>query len=271
MKMRTFRSLFPALAVAMWMAGPSQAAFVLVDDLESYTVGSYNGGSTAFTANGGPWESNVDGGTGLVGISLDGANQYIDFGWNSGQRGVQRTAPTIADGDAATYYWQVRSAGTGNTDLSTGLSYKNADGTFGFGDFEVQISLIDDNAGALNLGARNGVTTETTLVTGLSLNTWYDVWVVVDNASDTYDAYWGTSGDPNSLGTKFADDFVFRNSSAGAQSSDLVTFAALSNNQNPDRSGQVNNIYYNSTAIPEPSTIALIAGAVALLGYRRIF
>ncbi len=247
---------------------PANAAYTLVDDFESYTTGAFNGGSTAFTANGGPWEYNENGGgTGLVGISDDAGNQYVDFGWAFGFRGVQRTSPTIADGDSATYYWQVRSAGGGNTDYSSGLSYLGFDNAFGFGDFEIQIALLG-NSGGLTLAARDGDALGPDTVTGLTVDTWYDIWVVVDNATDTYDAYWGTSGDPEVLGTKFADDYTFRNSAGGAQSADLVTFATLSNNQDPDRSAHADNIYFNTEAVPEPS-VALLGGLGLLALVRR--
>ena len=91
------------------------------------------------------------------------------------------------------------------------------------------------------LGARNGGTFET-LVTGLSAGTWYDIWVVVDNAADTYDVYYGTSGAPNTLGTLIADDFSFRNGSAA---NDLVAVLALSNNQD-DLSAHMDDIQYSA-------------------------
>ncbi len=220
MRVRVPRFLIAATAAVGFSAAPSLAAYIFVDDFESYTVGTYSGGSTAFVANGGPWQANTGGATGLVAIEAEGAggNKYLAHGWNQGARGANRTAPTIAEGDSATYYFQIRTEDP-TPDVSYGLSDMPTGALNLFGDFEVQVALTYSTADGIRLGARNGGTTALNLVTGLSANTWYDIWVVADNASDTFDAYWGISGDPNVLGTKFADDFGFRN---GAAANDLV-------------------------------------------------
>ena len=238
------------------MATPSGSMSSLQDNMESYTVATYNGGSTAFVANGGPWESNV-GGTGLVSIEQDdpggpAENKYMAFGWNSGFRGVNRTVTSIAEGSTGTYYFQIRTedatpdASYGLSDVATGLLND-------FGNFEVQIALV--NNGGPTLGVRNGGTFEQ-LVTGLSADTWYDIWVMVDNASDTFDVYYGTGGDPNDVSSavKIADDFSFRN---GTDSNNLVTFMTLSNGQE-DNNANLDNIYYGDLTISGgPATLAV--------------
>lgn len=248
-----------SLAVIAAIASPATAAFTLVEDFESYTVGTYNGGSTAFVANGGPWQSSNGGATGLVSIENDGDN-YLAWGWNAGVRGANRTAPTIADGDVGAYYFQI-STTDATPDTSYGLSDLATGGLANFGDFEVQVALTYSAADGIRFGARNGGTFQQ-LVTGLSADTWYDVWVSVDNAADTYDVYFGTSGDPSILGSKVADDFGFRN---GAASNDLVTFMTLANNHE-DNNANLDNIYYSNTAIPEPSSVALAGLACVATG-----
>lgn len=249
----------PLLAAVALTTPVTFAAYTLVDDFGSYSTGSYSGGSTAFVGNGGPWESNVPGATGLVSIESDGDN-YLAHGWNAGIRGANRTVPTIADGDIATYYWQVRTE-DGTPDVSYGLSDVATGGLGDFNNFEVQVALTYSAGDGIRLGARNGGTFTTNLVTGLAVNTWYDIWVVVNNAADTYDVYYGTSGDPNALGTKIADDFGFRN---GAASNDIVTFLTLSN-FHEDNNANLDNLYYNS--VPEP-TVGLLGG-LGLLGLLR--
>lgn len=245
----------------------SRAAMVLVDDFESYSVATYSGGSTAFVPNGGPWESNV-GNTGLVSIEEEGAggNQYLAHGWNSTSqfRGANRTVPTIAEGDSATYYFQVRTEDA-TPDVSYGLSDVATGQLNSFGDFEVQVALTYDATEGIRFGARNLNTFETSLVTGLSANTWYDVWVVADNADDTYDVYFGTTGDPDVLGTLVADDFEFRN---GDATNDLVTFLTLSNGHE-DNNANVDNIYFDPVAIPEPGALAALLLGCGLGVVRR--
>jgi hypothetical protein len=259
------KPLGATLASLAMFSSSAMAAYTLVDDFETYTVATYSGGSTAFVANGGPWQSNTGGATGLVGIAQEGTDEYLTHGWNAGARGANRTAPTIANGASATYYWQVRTADA-TPDVSYGLSDVATGALAAFADFEVQVALTFSAVDGIRLGARNGGTFETTLVSGLSANTWYDIWAVVNNATDTYDVYFGTSGDPNALGTLIADDFVFRNSGAGVQSNDLVTFMTLSN-LHGDNQAHLNNIYFNTVAVPEP-TVALLGG-LGFLGLLR--
>ncbi len=266
MRVRVPRFLIAATAAVGFSAAPSLAAYISVDDFESYTVGTYNGGSTAFVGNGGPWQSSNGGGTGLVSIEQEGGgNKYLAFGWNAGARGANRALPSpIVEGDAATYYFQIRTEDA-TPDVSFGLSDLLSGGLTNFGDFEAQVALTYSPADGIRLGARNGGTTVLNLVTGLAVNTWYDIWVVADNANDTYDVYWGTGGDPNVLGTQIADDFGFRN---GAAANSLVTFITLANNHE-DNNANLDNIQFNPNAVPEPSTIALAVAALALLGVRR--
>jgi hypothetical protein len=250
-----------ALALA---AQPACAQYTLVDDFESYTVGTYSAGSTAFVGNGGPWQSSNGGATGLVSIKNDGDN-YLAWGWNAGVRGANRAVTPIVDGGIGTYYFQI-STTDATPDTSYGLSDLTTGARGAFGDFEVQVALTYSAADGIRVGARNGATTALSLVTGLSVNTWYDVWVEVNNAANTYNVYFGQTGDPNILGSLIATDFGFRN---GAAANDLVTFMTLANNHE-DNNANLDNIYYNPMAVPEPTTaVLLLGGVVALVGCRR--
>lgn len=242
-------------------AAVSQAAYILVDDFEGYNTGNSNSGnSNAFVLNGGPWSTSNGGGTSFVNIANNGDN-HLRFGWNGGTRAANRAVPTIADGGVGTYFFQIQSTDT-TPDVSFGLSDLATGARGSFGDFEVQVALVTSGSSA-SIGARNGDTFQT--IQSVSASTWYDIWVVVNNATDTYDVYLGTGGDPNSLGTLIADDFSFRNASGG-NVGDLVTFMTLEND-NLDNSSFVDNIYFNSVAVPEPS--AALLGGFGLLGLFR--
>lgn len=265
--MKLTSALVAMLALLAIAQASVQAAWISEEDFESYTVASYNGGSTAFVANGGPWESNV-GGTGLVAIEEEspGGNKYLAHGWGSGFRGANASVSPTAEGNSASYYFQIRTEDE-TPDVSYGISDMPTGLLNSFGDFEAQVALTYSDTEGIRLGARNGGSFELSLVTGLSANTWYDVWIVADNAADTYDVYFGASGDPNALGALVANDFAFRN---GTDSNDLVTFLTLSN-RHEDNQANVDNLSYNAAAVPEPTTIALVAtlGSMCLLRRSR--
>jgi hypothetical protein len=254
------------LAVATW-ALPANATFVLFDDFQSYTTGNLNAaGSNAF----GVWtvrdgSGALAGGSGLVQLQNDGGNQLLAFGWNAGVRGVFRDSPDIADGDSATYYFQVRSADA-TPDVSYGLSDVAAPTNAGYGDYEVQIALTDDgNAanGLFNLRGRNGAALDT-LATGLLPSTWYDIWLVADNATDTYDVYFGTTGDPNVLGALVGSNLAFRNGTTSA----LTSFMGMPN-LHGDAQAHLDNIFFNSEAVPEPASFSAACIGMLLLGVCR--
>jgi hypothetical protein len=155
----------------------------------------------------------------------------------------------IANGSTSSYYFQISSSET-TPDVSFGLSDLAAPGRGDFNDFEVQIALTSD-ANGLRIGARNGGTAVLDLVTGLSANTWYDIWVIVDNNKDTYDLYFGTGLNPDRIAdaTRIANNYGFRN---GTNANDLVTFMNLAN-CNDSLSARVDNIYYHAGDVAPPS------------------
>jgi hypothetical protein len=259
------------LAVATW-ALPANAAFVSVDDFESYTAGNFNvGGSTAQAV----WKIRDQNGTvansGLVEVRNDGTTQHLGFGWGGGQRGAYRPTTPVVEGDVATYYFRVRSQDQ-TPDVSYGLSDQplptNA-APIGFGDFEVQLALVDTGTTTDNLfklvGRNGGALVD--LATGLAPNTWYDIWTVVNNANDTYNVYFGTSGDPNVLGALVGSGLGFRN---GPAANDLITFMTLTGNAGTaDRQAHLDNIFFNSEAVPEPASLSAACIGMLLLGVCR--
>jgi hypothetical protein len=151
----------------------------------------------------------------------------------------------IAEGSVGTYYFQISTADP-TPDMSVGLSDHPTGPLGNYDDFEVQVTLTYDSARGIRLNVRNGETSGN-LVTNLAANRWYDVWLVVDNAADTYDVYFGQTGDPNILGERVASDFKFRN---GAATNDLITFMSLAN-YHEDNKARLDNVYYNPE-IPSP-------------------
>ncbi len=135
-----------------------------------------------------------------------------------------------------------------------------------FDNFNVQISLAANDS-TYELTAQDGATT-VTLATGLANNVWHDIWLFINNATNTFDVYLGASGDPDVLVTKVnTDPLAFRN----ATTNSLTTFATgnpvdLGGPASSNGSAHINNLYF----IPESSTALLGAlGLLALLRRRR--
>lgn len=254
-----------AAGVFALQSQPVAAQFALVDDFESYAVSTFSPSNPTDSGSGPVWIPTAV--TSFVAIQDDGGNQHLALGWNSGRRGAYRDVPDIAEGASGMYYFQIRSLDT-TPDISFGLSDLTAPTLVNggeFGDFEVQVVLGNGLNGAFDLRARNGGSV-VSLQSGLTANTWYDVWVAVDNSTDTYDVYFGTGGNPNVLGSLVGSDLGFRNGTASA----LTGFLTLFQSNNGDRLGHVDNIYYSPTLVPEPSSFALLGlGAVGLWGMRR--
>ncbi len=249
------------------------AQYALVDDFESYTPGALaTGGSSAWINNGGAWYVNgSSSGTSWVQIQNDGDNYLAISDGFSGIRAADRTVPTIADGSVGTYYFQILETVTTDQNKWGLTQFAAGSGLSNNGYSETAVSLIGDGAGGLSLVAENGAGAQATLAMGLSINTWYDIWMVIDNAADTYDVYLGTSGDANTMGTLVGNDLNFRHGigvAGQAGVGDLVTFWSLDavDAANSQQSGRVDNIYYNPVAVPEPSSMALgLVGGFALL------
>jgi len=252
-----------AVAVGVCGVSQAQAAYSLVDDFESYSTGKLRDDVTGSTVGeGGIWEE-VTNGTGFAEIQNDGSTNHLAVGWNSGFRGAYADVTDIPDGGAATYYLRVRT-GDDTPDASFGLSDLTAP-TGAFGDFEAQVAIVDDGDGGngqFKLIARNGGGFED-LATGLVVDTWYDIWIVADNATDTYDVFFDTNvGNPDALGSLVGNDLAFRNGTTDALAT-LFTLAGSS-----DFSLNVDNVYYNPDAVPEPATLALM-GLGGLVIFRR--
>jgi len=286
------RTLSPVFVVLL-LATPGNGAFTKIDDLESLVPGQPVNGQ-------GDWHSELVNQFEPAGVSLDPAdasNNVLRIGqgnYSGGRLGHRETTNTnsnlvIPNGAVATLFFRTK-YGAQQMDFSVGMTdvaNPISDTIFNsFSQFESQIGFsFTPGADGLDISDAG---TARELTTQISKDTWYNVWMVIDNLSDTTQVYMqgGAFATQTLLTAGAQDKFRFRNSGIGPQSNDLLTFfiATGRNTSNqPPRPTEhvgpafVDDLYIDRSGvnltnpIPEPSTGVLAAvglSALALLSRR---
>ncbi len=239
---RTTRSLLIISAATAWFSWlfttEAAAQFVKIDDFNSYLVGSS-------VDRQGWWisETASNPGADVVIDPLDAGNLALSIGQagpdpvlDEGHREVINTSPLFAipDANSATVYYRMYWEDGADHDLSIGLTEQYSpicDTCFNsYGSYESQLSL-NGNATTQNLRARDAGSFDT--ISGdLSAGNWYDIWHVIDNASDTTRWYiqGGDFATQTLLDAGGQTDFLFRHSGGGLQSDPLRTFQLTTGN-----------------------------------------
>lgn len=244
------------LALSMIVvAAPAWGGFILVDDMEGLDN----------------WTATVDGGSaGIVADPANTSNNVFSIQNSNTQKDSARLViPDIANNTTGTLFFRMRStsvggAGAEKVDWVAGSS-DMADSD-DWGDYEGYIRLAEDiTPGDIDVDVRNGGSFSE--VGPAAPDTWYNVWLVLDNTNDETDVYFNTgTADATSAGTESFTSAGFRNGTANP----LIRLMVV-NNEN-GTTGYIDDVYIdtsgenltNPTAVPEPSTLLL--GALALLG-----
>lgn len=234
---------------------PAVSAPHLIDNFDSYnnasikTIGSHTSGDVT----GGKW-TGVFNGTGAATIEDDstptspGDNVLQAYGVNSFGAADWRGAVTnlaanydtdftFRDNTENTLFFQFKAIpGTGNYDTMFGLtnSTANVDNNNAWQDFAVMPYLSGGGVGAADLRAEVAGGATATAISNIAGNTWYNVWLVVNGSTNTYDIYTSTSSDDGSLAVTGA---VFRN---GLGLADLAAFGIA---QREGGHVQIDNLY----------------------------
>jgi hypothetical protein len=189
-----------------------------IDDLEAYSVGDVV--STA-AAN---WTAHM--GTTAADIVDVNGTRALSFGATGGFAGVSRALPAVTaldDSATGTFFFRIN-AGADNLNHNVGVGDQAQTGMVDFADFEAQLRLKQGTtAGTFAIDARSGGAFSSTLASGLTLNTWYNVWMVVNNATDRFDVYLNTGSAAATAANKLnGSALLFRNGT----NQDLDTFLA---------------------------------------------
>lgn len=191
---------------------PSGGSFAKTEDFEAYG-GSVNSDIGTVSAD---WQSTAN----YVVVS-DSGNIVLRSGWGDGSvRGAALDLDvfTITDDSNGTITFQIKAIDPGTDIIAQwhGLSDK-----FGpdWSDLEVRMNFANNISGAtgLSYAVGNGGSMNT-LKQNLSYDTWYEVTLDVNHATDSFDLYWD--------GNMIADDYALRN---GAGCGDLIYWMAMDN------------------------------------------
>ncbi len=236
-------------------------AGIKIDDFESYSTGDLS------TVASGIW---IDSTGGAADVKTDGVNKFAAVGWTGGSRGSNRTLPsgtTLGDGETGVYFLRIGHQYGFAADgyASYGFSYSTAtdgiDRTLN--NYEVLLAINDQN----NLAAGNGSTTLTDLGFGVPADQWVNVWLEVDNSTDTFNVYANTdafSGEPAfpANADLVASGYAFVN---GSDTQALQSFLLAGNAVNTSNATAFADDIY--LVVPEPATmVCFLLGGIGLLG-----
>ena len=226
------KKLVASLLAAISICGIARAA--LLDDFESYAVGTDIGTDAAWTVEFGTMEVAVDptdAGNKVLSISGDtpvGANGYA--------RGYLNFAPISQTDDSSKFSFRVMwsNGGSGDNDGVLGLS----DSSTPINDWNDYAPIVRAAGG--NFDCRNINTYETLFA--VAYDTWYDVEFALYQSTETYDI--SVNGSPVKTGAGYRQQ---------GTNGDLVSFLLR------DSSG-VGTMYVDDIqSIPEPATLGMIA------------
>jgi hypothetical protein len=218
--------------------GSGTASRMLIDNFNSYTAGNIN----AITSS---WVSHEDSSFATI-ESFNGSN-VLTYGWgdNTDNRGASRPLPTgtiLDNNSTATYFFQI-AATNNNPNHSFGLATHASTGTENFGDYETQLRMKAGTGSTFAIDARSGGAFSNTLASGLALNTLYNIWMVVNQPTDTYDIYMNTgTGSATTANKLNSTPLAFRNGTTN----DLTELLALAGTSTVSDGAMIDNVYYQS-------------------------
>jgi len=274
--LRGFAALSVGLICSTQMAS---AAFVLVDNFDSYTAGTPIDGQ-------GPWLSpNAPNNT--VEVDPENASNRvlstatIDLDDTNNDAEVF-AAVSLPEGNTGTFFGRYYATST-DTNVAFGLSFEDPNtlpapgGPIGFVSlntvnfvFDGVLATFDDDSNSVNTLANGGNEAD-------NVGAWYNFWMVIDNGADTVQTYIQSDDDPD-----FASQVLLSSSGTGGfrvpTTDDLVSLVfradVTSGANGANQTVLFDDIWFDAAGanlvnpIPEPGTLALglifgLAGVVA--------
>lgn len=265
------------VAAGLMTAGfvaPASAAFVLVDDFDTYSAGQ----TTVVT--GGVWHAefsdpigNPADHTGNSNIVVAGAGNALETlggaPWRGSEMDLTGSDAALLVGETQTFFWQVYADSTSGTgyDFMMGLAptIDDIDITDAWRDFSV-MPFVNNGATTPFINAEAPTSP---WWAPMEADTWTNVWLVVNNdaVDPSFDLYYSTGTDAPVL---VAGDANWRNHAVGL---DLNAIGFMAAGGGGSRL-LVDNIYYAdgedlTNPVPEPASLAMVGLAGLTLIRRR--
>lgn len=242
-------------AAAVLPAGNAHAVFSLLENFDGLTAG-------ALGTQGG-WNSDAE--YSVVNDPAGGTNQVLEF-TGAGQSGAYLAlgGAGVAEGASGTLFGRFRFIDTGNANL--GLSEAAAPAAYN--DFKVQINR--QNGTPIKARDAGGFQDLSTPLAD-NADTWYNIWAVADNATDTSRIYIQSDTDPD-FATQtevFTPDGTinFRSDTTDALSTLML--------RSQEGTAYFDDFYISpgtdlsNPTIPEPSSLALLLLGGAAFARRK--
>lgn len=245
----------------------SHGQLLLIENFNGVAAGSTVSGTSTFS----PW-SYVDtgadsGGYTVIDTAPGSVSDHVltTNGLNNGAKISTLTPVGDVTNTVGTLFFQANFS-----NFSAGASFGLGPSTISdFSGYNTQLAFT--GAGAFVV--QNGGSQATINNVSLSLNTWYNFWVVADNSTNTWTAYiqGGSIGSVTQLATAGGSTFGFRNTAAG----NITTFMVAKGGGSTANPVYLDDIYFGLgnlagiNPIPEPSSSLLIGAGVGLLALRR--
>jgi glucose/arabinose dehydrogenase len=236
--MHSLRAAFAApILILLAQTSPTDAAWEKLADFEAHTVGTNVSSAGGWVSNGTPTTTPV---------LLDptgAANQVLAVqAFTSARVYLNNTTARIPNNSTATLFLRFRFNGQKN--YSFGMSDVAAPADFGA--FESQ---FNHNNAANDARMRDAAAfTPLSPASPHQPNTWYNIWMVINNSTDTTTVYIDSTTPPGastsalqSNGAKTA--FTFRNSGGGTVANDLLSFAVLTGGAGGTDEGHNGELY----------------------------